>query len=102
MSEFYYIPDLPLPYDLETKEVMKHLVSAHRYLAQLHGVARIIPNEKILISTLTLQEAKESSSVENIVTTQDDLLLKRFSSSWNTIRRGSERCLVQCLKETMG
>ena len=73
MSEFYYIPDLPLPYDLETKEVMKHLVSAHRYLAQLHGVARIIPNEKILISTLTLQEAKESSSVENIVTTQDDL-----------------------------
>jgi hypothetical protein len=33
MSEFYYIPDLPLPYDLETKEVMKHLVSAHRYLA---------------------------------------------------------------------
>lgn len=73
MSNSYHIPDLPLPYDLETKAVMKHLVSAHRYLAQLHGVARTIPNENILISTLTLQEAKESSSVENIVTSQDDL-----------------------------
>lgn len=73
MANSYHIPDLPLPYNLETKEVFKHLISAHRYLAQLHGVARIIPNENILISTLTLQEAKESSSVENIVTTQDDL-----------------------------
>ena len=73
MDSHYQIPDLPLPYDLETKEVMRHLVAAHRYLAQLHGVARTIPNESILISTLTLQEARESSSVENIVTTQDDL-----------------------------
>lgn len=69
----YKIPDLPLPYDLETKPIMKQLVRAHRYLAELHGVARTIPNESILISTLTLQEAKDSSSVENIVTTQDDL-----------------------------
>lgn len=73
MNNPYQIPDLPLPYDLETKTVMKHLIAAHRYLAQLHGVARTIPNESILISTLTLQEARESSSVENIVTTQDDL-----------------------------
>ena len=73
MSSGYHIPNLPLPYDLETKAVMRQLVSANRYLAQLHGVAHTIPNESILISTLTLQEARESSSVENIVTTQDDL-----------------------------
>ena len=42
-------------------------------LAELRGVAHTIPNENILISTLTLQEAKDSSAVENIVTTQDDL-----------------------------
>lgn len=69
----YIIPDLPLACDLETMPILKKLVSANRYLAELNGVAQTIPNENILISTLTLQEAKESSSVENIVTTQDDL-----------------------------
>ena len=73
MSTKYKIPSLPLAYDLETKQVMKKLIAANRCLAELNGVARTIPNESILISTLTLQEAKESSSVENIVTTQDDL-----------------------------
>ncbi|TVT55404.1 MAG: Fic family protein [Sedimenticola thiotaurini] len=46
---------------------------AHRYLAELKGVSATIPNENILISTLTLQEAKDSSAVENIITTQDEL-----------------------------
>jgi len=69
----YNIPDLPLGFDLETKAVLKQLNLANKKLAELKGVALTIPNESILISTLTLQEAKESSSVENIVTTQDDL-----------------------------
>lgn len=69
----YTIPKLPLPYDLETKEVLKQVNKANRKLAELKGVAQTIPNERILISTLTLQEAKDSSEVENIVTTQDDL-----------------------------
>lgn len=69
----YNIPTLPLPYDLETKEILKQLNQATRRLAELKGVAQTIPNEQILISTLTLQEAKDSSEVENIVTTQDDL-----------------------------
>lgn len=69
----YTIPNLPLPYDLETKAIMRQLNRANRKLAELKGVALTIPNESILLSTLTLQEARESSSVENIVTTQDDL-----------------------------
>ncbi|MDE5988063.1 MAG: Fic family protein [Duncaniella sp.] len=69
----YNIPSLPLPYDLETKAVLKQLNQANRRLAELKGVALTIPNENILVSTLTLQEAKDSSEVENIVTTQDDL-----------------------------
>ena len=72
-EEKYSIPSLPLPYDLETKEVLKQLNRANRKLAELKGVAQTIPNERILISSLTLQEAKDSSEVENIVTTQDDL-----------------------------
>lgn len=69
----YDIPTLPLKYDLETKAVLKQLSKATRSLAELKGVALTIPNENILISTLTLQEAKDSSSIENIITTQDDL-----------------------------
>ena len=69
----YSIPILPLQFDLETKEVLKQVNQANRRLAELKGVAQTIPNERILISSLTLQEAKDSSAVENIVTTQDDL-----------------------------
>lgn len=69
----YIIPNLPHPYDLETKAVLKQLNKANKMLAELKGLATTIPNEQILISSLTLQEAKESSEVENIVTTQDDL-----------------------------
>ncbi|MCR5570184.1 MAG: Fic family protein [Paludibacteraceae bacterium] len=69
----YIIPTLPLSYDLETKAVLKQLNRANSKLSELKGLSHTIPNEKILISTLTLQEAKDSSEVENIITTQDDL-----------------------------
>ncbi|ALS34518.1 hypothetical protein PTRA_a3563 [Pseudoalteromonas translucida KMM 520] len=57
----------------ETRAVLKKTAEAHRYLAELKGVAASIPNEAILINTLSLQEAKDSSEVENIVTTHDEL-----------------------------
>ena len=64
---------------LVTKEIsddpriLKELISAHRYLAELKGVAHSLPNQKILLSTLTLQEGKDSSAIENIITTHDSL-----------------------------
>ena len=58
---------------LETLPVMRALVAAHRNLAELKGVAKTIPNEGLLISTLSLQEAQSSSEIENIITTQDAL-----------------------------
>lgn len=66
---------LPFPNseELETRRVLKQASEAHRYLAELKGVALSIPNEAILINTLTLQEAKDSSEVENIITTHDEL-----------------------------
>lgn len=57
----------------ESRAVLKKTAEAHRYLAELKGVAETIPNEAILINTLTLQEAKDSSEIENIVTTHDEL-----------------------------
>ena len=73
LRETYKIPKLPLSYDLETKAVLKQLSQSNRWLAELKGMAKTIPNEQILIRTLTLQEARDSTEVKNIVTTQDDL-----------------------------
>ncbi len=73
MNKSYKIPSLPLSFDIESKEILRQVNKANRALAELKGVAATIPNEAILISTLSLQEAKDSSEVENIVTTQDDL-----------------------------
>ena len=64
---------LPASEQLETRAVLKQLVEAHRHLAELKGVAATIPNPEILISTLSLQEAKDSSEIENIFTSQDEL-----------------------------
>lgn len=69
----FKLPILPPKVELETTKVLKQLVKAHKSLAELKGTAKTIPNENILIDTLTLQEAKDSSEVENIVTTHDDL-----------------------------
>jgi Fic family protein len=65
--------ELPVKDDLETKKVLKALPSAHAALAELKGIASTIPNQNILINTLGLQEAKDSSAIENIITTHDDL-----------------------------
>ena len=64
---------LPLQQDVETRKVLKKLASAHRALAELKGIVSSIPNENILINTLGLQEAKDSSAIENIITTHDDI-----------------------------
>lgn len=76
--KIYKIEPLPPPTNLETKEIFKKLAEAHRYLAELKGGAETIPNEAILINTLSLQEAKDSSAIENIVTTHDELYKAQF------------------------
>ncbi|WP_432711994.1 Fic family protein [Pedobacter sp.] len=69
----YKLPLLPLKFDLESKRVLKKLSLTHRALAELNGVAESIPNEIIILNTLSLQEAKDSSAIENIITTHDEL-----------------------------
>lgn len=67
------LQNLPLLQNPETNKVLKKAISANRALANLNGVARIIPNSTILINSLALQEAKDSSEIENIITTHDEL-----------------------------
>lgn len=61
------------PDRFDRPDILKQLNAASRKLAELKGVAASIPNQSILISTLGLQEAKDSSEIENIVTTHDEL-----------------------------
>jgi Fic family protein len=64
---------LPLNQDIESRKILKKLTSAHKALAELKGIVSSIPNENILINTLGLQEAKDSSAIENIITTHDEI-----------------------------
>lgn len=57
----------------ETPVLLKKLASASRKLAELKGAANLLPQQEILINTLSMQEAKDSSEIENIVTTHDEL-----------------------------
>ena len=61
------------PARIETPAVLRRLAAASRQLAELKGVAASIPHQGILINTLGMQEAKDSSAIENIVTTHDEL-----------------------------
>ena len=82
MKEF--IPNnLPLTKDIETKEILKKSIKANSALSKLNGVAKIIPNQMILIIALTLQEAKDSSEIENIITTHDELYLASVSEKFS-------------------
>ncbi len=69
---------LPFQRDVENKTILKKAAKAHQALAELKGAANAIPNESILINTLSLQEAKDSSAIENIVTTHDELFQSDF------------------------
>ena len=61
------------PARFDTPVILKKLAATSRKLAELKGIAASIPNQGILINTLGLQEAKDSSEIENIVTTHDSL-----------------------------
>lgn len=76
----YNVPLLPLDFDLETKAIIKKTSAARSALAEMKGVAASIPNESILVSTLSLQEAKDSSAIENIITTHDELYQSDFQA----------------------
>ena len=64
--------------EIETKTVLKASALAHKALGELKGLCLTIPNQNILISTLSLQEAKDSSAIENIITTHDDLYQSNY------------------------
>ncbi|RXG18526.1 Fic family protein [Leeuwenhoekiella aestuarii] len=77
------LPLLPPTVEVETKKILKQAIISNKVLAELKGRADEIPNQSMLLNAITLQEAKDSSEIENIVTTQDSLY-KAFSSNIST------------------
>ena len=73
--------DIPSHASLEVKAVWQNLAEAHRHLAELKGLCESLPNRAILLDTLAIQEAKDSSEIENIITTHDELYAYDQSSS---------------------
>jgi len=67
------LPPVPPKANIETTSVLRKTISAGRSLAQLNGAIQTLPNPTLFVDTIHLQEAKASSEVENIVTTNDEL-----------------------------
>lgn len=94
---------LPLKQDIETKKVLKKLASAHRALAELKGIVSSIPNENILINTLGLQEAKDSSAIENIITTHDDIFKAELNlDGFKSLNAKEVQNYISALKKGFG
>lgn len=75
---------LPPKADIETKRILKQLARSHRALAELKGYADTMPNKNILINAVSINEAKDSSEIENIITTHHDLFKAMAQSSYNS------------------
>ncbi len=94
---------LPLKQDIETRKVLKKLASAHRALAELKGIVSSIPNENILINTLGLQEAKDSSAIENIITTHDDIFKAELNlDGFKSLNAKEVQNYISALKKGFG
>lgn len=86
------LPLLPPEKDIESKEILKKALNASDALAELKGLANSIPNPAILINSIILREAKSSSEIENIITTDDDLY-KAFSSKTKNVNPATKEVL---------
>ncbi len=98
MNDFQLQP-LPPPVSLETPAIYRALTKASRALAELKGISKSIPDESILINTLGLQEAKDSSAIENIITTQDDLYRTTVDESYKNIAAKEVQNYADALKQ---
>lgn len=93
------IAPLPLSLEVETKVVLRKVALAHKALAELKGLISSIPNENILLETLTLSEARESSAIENIISTFDEVYQSNlFSNLFTTPAAKEVHLYAQALK----
>jgi len=86
------LPLLPPAAEIGTNAILRKTISAGRALAELKGIAETIPDQAILINSLLLQEAKASSEIENILTT-NDALFRAFTASTGPVDPATKEVL---------
>ena len=86
------LPELPPAVDLESRDILKTCISAMTELSKANALVKMLPNEEVLINTLPLQEARRSSEIENIITTNDDLY-RAMASDRNRIDSNTKEVL---------
>lgn len=62
---------LPFDLNLDDIDILKALSNANNKIGELNGLVKALPNPNIILNAVILGEAKESSEIENIVTTYD-------------------------------
>lgn len=65
--------ELPFDIELETVSIYKQLSKSNYALGQLNGLLNLLPNPNIILNAVSLREAKDSSEIENVVTTYDEI-----------------------------
>jgi Fic family protein len=84
LKPYNSLPDLPPKTEVETKPILKKIISASRALSELKGAIKNLPNPMLFIDTINLQEARASSAIENIITTQDELFRASVTENMET------------------
>jgi Fic family protein len=84
------LPPLPPEAEIESKAILRQLVRSRQNLAELKGYSSLLPNRDLIVNSIVLQEAKDSSEIENIVTTSDELYRAIASPSSNIDPRVKE------------
>jgi len=92
------LPLLPPAFDVENKAILKKAIEANKALATLVSDCKRLPNEAVLYNSLFLKEAKDSSEIENIVTTNDELYQAQALSSKQEIVNPNTREVLHYLK----
>lgn len=92
------LPLLPPKQDIETRNILRKTITAGRALAELKGLGETIPNQSMLVNSVVLQEAKASSEIENIITT-DDALFKAFTAKTSRVDPSTKEVL--CYREAL-
>lgn len=78
------LPELPPTGEIESREILIACIPAMAELSKANALVRTLPNEEVLVHTLPLQEARRSSEIENIVTTNDELYRAMTSDNIQT------------------
>jgi len=86
------LPLLPPKQDIETRNILRKTITAGRALAELKGLGETIPNQSMLVNSVVLQEAKASSEIENIITT-DDALFRAFTTKTSRVDPSTKEVL---------